>query len=372
MPLSKIQGIEGQVTPNLGRRNLIINGAMQVAQRGTSATGVTSAGGAYLIDRINHNLSSAGTWSFSQDSDAPSGFTKSFKALCTTATGTLGAGGYLVFYQNFEGQDFQQLDYGSSSAKTVTLSFYVKSNKTGTYQVTFRATDGSTERHIGGTYTVNSSGVWERKTITYVGDTAQAIVNSNARGNTLEWWVVAGTTFTSGSSPTAWQNQVSADRAGGLNVNLGDATNNYWQVTGIQFEVGDTATDFEHRSYAEELSLCSRYYHTSFSGETTIGGSHPASYSGKVFSWCDQYGSSPDRVAFNYQWPVQMRDLPTVTMYGNQWTSARMSKYNGGNNEYTIDYASGVSRNGLSGYYDVAAGATGDFVIAYVEASAEL
>ena len=252
--------VKSRGTDNVsGRKNLIINGDMRIAQRGTSATSVTSAGGAYLIDRINYNLSSAGTWSFSQESDAPSGFTKSFKALCTTATGTLGAGAYLVFYYNFEGQDFQQLEYGNSSAKTVTLSFYVKSNKTGTYQVSFRATNGSQERHIGGTYTVNSSGVWERKTITYVGDTAQAIINNNTRGNTLEWWVVAGTTFTSGSSPTAWQNQVSADRAGGHNVNLGDATNNYWQVTGIQLEVGVGASDFEHRSFGEELALCQRY-----------------------------------------------------------------------------------------------------------------
>ena len=108
MALSKIQDIGNQVIPNLGRRNLAINGAIQIAQRGTSATSVTSAGADYLVDRINYNLSSAGTWSFSQDSDAPSGFTKSFKALCTNATGTLGAGGYLVLYQNFEGQDFQQ------------------------------------------------------------------------------------------------------------------------------------------------------------------------------------------------------------------------------------------------------------------------
>ena len=298
--------VKSRGTDNVsGRRNLIINGDMRIAQRGTSATSVTSAGATYLIDRINYNLSSAGTWTFSQDSDAPSGFSKSFKALCTTATGTLGAGGYLVFYQNFEGQDFQQLDYGSSSAKTVTLSFYVKSNKTGTYQVTFRATDGSTERHIGGTYTVNSSGVWERKTITYVGDTAQAIINNNTRGNTLEWWVVAGTTFTSGSSPTAWQNQASADRAGGLNVNLGDTTNNYWQVTGIQLEVGVGASDFEHRSIGEELALCKRYYHQIGTGDaqyTPVGvGNTEVSFSNLVIFY-----------------PEKMRAAPTLTYSGLQ------------------------------------------------------
>jgi len=156
-----------------------------------------------------------------------------------------------------------------------------------------------------------------------------------------------------------------------IRLQLPTSTTYTVDIAQVQFEIGDTATTFEHRSYGEELALCSRYYHTSFSGETTIGGSHPANYSGKVFSWCDHYGSSPDRVAFNYQWPVQMRDLPTVTMYGNAWTSGRMSKYNGGATEYTIDYASGISRNGLGGYYDIA-GTNGDFVVAYVEASAEL
>ncbi len=303
--------VKSRGTDNVtSRRNLIINGDMRVAQRGTSASSVTSAGAAYLIDRINYNLSSAGTWTFSQDSDAPSGFTKSFKALCTTATGTLGAGGYLVFYQNFEGQDFQQLDYGSSSAKTVTLSFYVKSNKTGTYQVTFRATDGSTERHIGGTYTVNSSGVWERKTITYVGDTAQAIINDNTRGNTLEWWVVAGTTFTSGSSPTAWQNQVSADRAGGLNVNLGDATNNYWQVTGIQLEVGNSATDFEHRSFGEELLACQRYL---FKGDVQCLGS----------------ADSAGNIQLAIQTPVNLRANPTLVSFSSSLRGAVLAAASG-------------------------------------------
>ncbi len=303
--------VKSRGTDNVtSRRNLIINGDMRVAQRGTSASSVTSAGAAYLIDRINYNLSSAGTWTFSQDSDAPSGFTKSFKALCTTATGTLGAGGYLVFYQNFEGQDFQQLDYGSSSAKTVTLSFYVKSNKTGTYQVTFRASDGTTERHIGGTYTVNSSGVWERKTITYVGDTAQAIINDNTRGNTLEWWVVAGTTFTSGSSPTAWQNQVSADRAGGLNVNLGDATNNYWQVTGIQLEVGNSATDFEHRSFGEELLACQRYL---FKGDVQCLGS----------------ADSAGNIQLAIQTPVNLRTNPTLISFSSSLRGAVLAAASG-------------------------------------------
>jgi hypothetical protein len=289
----------------LSNRNLIINGAMQVAQRGTSATGVTSAGSAYLVDRINYNISNAGTWTITQDSDGPDGFTKSFKALCTTADASLAASDFVVFYMNFEGQDFQILNYGGSSAETVTLSFYVKSNKTGTYQVNLRATDSATERNLGGTYTVDSANTWERKTITYVGDTAQAIVNSNARGNTLEFWVVAGTTFTSGAVPTVWEDQAAGDRAAGLGVNLADAVNNYWQITGVQLEAGEQATPFEHRSFGDELARCQRYTYimSSNTSSTTTDFINGAAY-------------SASQVNAGIDLPVTMRTTPTVT-YGN-------------------------------------------------------
>jgi hypothetical protein len=246
-------------TVNLGRRNLIINGAMNVAQRGTSSTGVTTAG-FHTVDRLNNLLNSAGTWTFSQDTDVPlgQGFYYSHKRQCTTANASLSSGAYFVDYYSIEGQDLQQFAFGTSSAKSLTLSFWVKTNKTGTYQVTF--TTASATKSIGSSYTVNAANTWEKKTLTVVGDTASGIVNANTVGLTIEMWYAAGTDFNSGTMPTAWEARLSGDRAAALTVNLADSTSNYLNITGLQLEFGDTATPFEHRSYGEELSLCHRYY----------------------------------------------------------------------------------------------------------------
>jgi len=242
-----------------GNRNLIINGAMQVVQRGTSATGITG-GGFHTVDRLNNLLSSAGTWTFSQDTDVPSGqgFSYSNKRQCTTANASLGSGSYFVDYYSIEGQDLQQLAFGTSSAKSLTLSFWVKTNKTGTYQITF--TTASASKSIGSSYTVNAANTWEKKTLTIVGDTASGIVNDNTVGLTIEMWYAAGTDFTSGTMPTAWGARVTADRAAALTVNLADSTSNYLNITGLQLEVGETATPFEHRSYGDELARCQRYF----------------------------------------------------------------------------------------------------------------
>jgi len=365
MALIKVKE-RGRESVNLGRRNLITNGAMQVGQRGTQ-TGIRNS---YGVDRFLSAGSGAQLFTYSQSTTVPSGqgFSYSTKLDVTTADTSVAAGDYHLLIQRFEGQDLQHLKYGTSSAESLTIQFWVRSAKTGTHIVELTHVDAGYQNSQA--YTITSADTWQKVILTFDGYQTTAITNDNTVGFTINWWLMAGSTYSSGTlAPNTWDN-TDANRAVGQ-VNVVDSTSNEFYITGVQLELGSTATDFEHLSYPEELSLCSRYYHTSFSGETTIGGSHPANYSGKVFSWCDHYGSSPDRVAFNYQWPVQMRDIPTVTMYGNGWTSARMSKYNAGSAEYTIDYASGVSRNGLGGYYDVA-GVNGDFVVAYVEASAEL
>jgi len=374
MPLSKIQTTNNQVVPNLGRRNIIINGAMQLDQRqgGALTAGVNNT---YFLDRWKFYLNGSCAASTQKlpatDSNVSSLHTASGQTFsnvmsidCTTAA-TLGSTDLLGVLQLIEGANSVPL-----AGRSCTLSFYVKTNVTGQYYVTFKI--GSGRSYIA-PYTVSSANTWEKKTITLTMDTLANLNTSGSITTSAGFQVYFGLRLgTSGQM----SNTLNAWHAGNYygksdQVTWGTNTADTFYMSGVQLEIGDTATDFEHRPIGEELALCSRYYHTSFSGETTIGGSHPANYSGKVFSWCDHYGSSPDRVAFNYQWPVQMRDIPTVTMYGNGWTSARMSKYNAGSAEYTIDYASGVSRNGLGGYYDVA-GVNGDFVVAYVEASAEL
>jgi hypothetical protein len=208
----------GQVS---GRRNLIINGAMQVAQRGTSSAGKTT-GGYFTVDRSKFDLVNLGTHTYSQSTDAPEGFSNSLRIDCTT-TASLSADSLLyALCTGIEGQDVQQLKKGTSNAEAVTISFYVKSNKTGTYVL--EVYDGTNTRHIGKTYTINSANTWEYKTLTFVGDTTGAIANSNAFGMGLFFWVSGGSNYTSGTLPSGWSSVTTANRAAGLNVNIADNT----------------------------------------------------------------------------------------------------------------------------------------------------
>ena len=258
----------GQVS---GRRNIIINGAMQVAQRATSATGQTT-GGYKTVDRSKFDLVNLGTHTYSQSTDAPEGFSNSLRIDCT-ATASLSADSLLyALCTGIEGQDVQQLKKGTSNAEAVTISFYVKSNKTGTYVL--EVYDGTNTRHIGKTYTINLANTWEYKTLTFVGDTTGAITNNNAFGMGLFFWVSGGSNYTSGTLPSGWSSVTTANRAAGLNVNIADNTANDWAITGVQMEVGSVATPFEHRSFGEELALCQRYYETA--GRGIMGGSYSA------------------------------------------------------------------------------------------------
>ena len=246
-------------TVNLGRRNVIINGAMQISQRAGSVTGITSA--SYpTCDRWYFNINSSGTWTISQSTDAPtgSGFTNSFKADCTTADASLASGDYIQFQQRFEGQDLQQLKYGTSSAEKITLSFWVKATKTGTNVVMLYQDDA--DKMINAQYTINASNTWEHKTLTFVGNTGDVITNDNTRGFICIWHLAAGSSRTSGSIMNTWGSYTTANEAVGQ-VNHADSTSNEWYITGVQLEVGEQATPFEHRSFREELALCQRYFY---------------------------------------------------------------------------------------------------------------
>ena len=243
----------------LSNRNLIINGAMQVAQRGTSATGLTSS--QYnSVDRYRFGVGSAGTWAMSQDTDAPSGFAKSLKLDCTTADTDLGTTGYVQIEHKIEGQDVQHLNKGTADAKKMTLSFWCKSNKTGDFQVNLFDLDNA--RIDSAVITINTSATWEYKTVTYDADTTGTLDDDNNGSLRLEFWLDAGTNYTSGTVPTTWQASSNPDRAAGVTLALADSTSNYFQITGIQLEVGDTATPFEHESYSVTLQKCMRYYQT--------------------------------------------------------------------------------------------------------------
>jgi hypothetical protein len=243
---------------SLGNRNLIINGDMRIAQRGTSKTGITS-NGYYTCDRYRVSIVSTGTWTQSQDTDVPTGqgFANSFKMQCTTADAGLAASDVCVLNYRMEGQNLQHLKKGTANAESLTLSFWVKSNKTGTYILELYDADNS--RTISQSYSINTSDTWEKKTLTFFGDTIGTLNNDN--GNSLQayWWFAGGSDWSSGTLATSWQPLNNPDRAVG-NVNLADSTANYINITGVQLEVGTEATPFEHRPYDIELQKCMRYY----------------------------------------------------------------------------------------------------------------
>jgi len=247
------------VTPYTGRRNLLYNGAMQVAQRGTSSTGITGIG--YVTaDRWRLAASTIGTYTNSVENDAPtgSGFAKSFKVLCTTADASPASGDLLLIDQHLEGQDCQAIKKGTSAAEQLTLSFWVKSNVTGTYVA--QLVDEDNNRVVSHAYTISSSDTWEKKVITFPADTSGALDNDNNASLRPVFWLAAGSTYTSGTLDSVWGDGSNAGNRAVGQVNLASAVNNYWQVTGVQLEVGDKATPFEHRSFGEELALCKRYF----------------------------------------------------------------------------------------------------------------
>ena len=245
-----------------GRRNLIINGAMTVAQRGTSSAAHTS--GYPCVDRFKSGgtLGTAAV-TMSQSTDAPDGFVNSLKMDVTTADTSLPSGDYYIpCTQAIEAQDLQHLNYGTSEAKSFVVSFWVKSNKTGTYTVEVYNQD--TTLYINTKqYTINTADTWEYKTLTYEANTNTAanILNDNGAGFYINWWVAAGSTYNDGTGTvqTGWNTLINNKRATGV-PNMLDSTDNEWLITGIQVEVGEKATPFEHRSYGEELQLCQRYY----------------------------------------------------------------------------------------------------------------
>ena len=281
----------------LGNRNLIINSAMQVAQRGTSAA-ITS-GGYAALDRYRYELGGGATGraTISQSSDAPTGFGSSYKVEVTTADATPSTGYEYSFKQSFEGQNLQSLKKGTADAESVTVSFWVKSSVTGTFIVELMDNDNS-NRHINKSYTISLANTWEYKTITFAGDTTGALDNDNGNSLHLQFWHGAGSQFTSGSLQTTWGALAQANRAVGQ-TNLYATLSNTWQITGVQLEVGDTATPFEHRSYGDELALCSRYTHV-LKPEQAYG-RYRATYNDTGLA-CNTF----------YEFPVEMRSVPTL------------------------------------------------------------
>ena len=273
-----VNNTDGTCTANItnrSNRNKIINGGMIVSQRQTSTTNSL----AFVVDRFKAEVTQMDqlVQTLEQSSDAPDGFGKSIKITTTTPESSIASNEQFRIQTKLEGQDFQDLAYGTSAAKTITISFYVKASITGTFGFTVYRAE-STARVITAPYTISSADTWERKTITIPGDTAgAAITNDNAERFRLMWGLAAGANFNTASA--SWGNYSSANLLGGHVTNSLVTTNNAtWQLAGVQLEVGSVATDFEHRSFAQELALCQRYYykieHDPAYTDITIGTAH--------------------------------------------------------------------------------------------------
>jgi len=282
----KINGTTGITTPNLTattqvttadltntgnynggpltNRNMVINGAMQVAQRGTTST--TNPGGGYwscdrwLTEYDSGNISA--TFSQASSTSGAPGFIYSHKCAVNN-TLTLPTSSYLIpFEHRFERAVVDQLAWGTSNAKPFTLSFWIKSNRTGTYTVnpTLNNSSPASGESISKQYTIDAVDTWEYKEITFPANTIAYPNTSayNSKALTLFWWMAAGSTYSSGTLPTGWQAEVPSQRAVGCTDSL--SSGDYWEMTGVQMEVGENATPFEHLSYGDELAKCQRYY----------------------------------------------------------------------------------------------------------------
>lgn len=240
-------------------RNIIINGDMSIAQRGISTSGVTTTDGYYACDRW-YSQTDIGTWTISQSTDVPTGqgFVNSFKMDCTSA-GTSNADEVMIRSKH-EGQNLQYLKYGTSSAESLTLSFWIKSNKTGNYYVAFVNNNSTQDRVVSFGYSINSANTWEKKTITIPGDTARSIENTVNEEFTIYWLFSAASTFTSGGVSNTWTNYAANRFANSDLAGLGGSTSDEVYLTGVQLEAGTSASDFEFLPYDVNLQRCQRYY----------------------------------------------------------------------------------------------------------------
>ena len=294
---------------------IIINGDMKVAQRNTSATGKTGSG-IYTVDRMNLGIDNLGTWTVTQETISSgeaynNGFTNAFRVDCTTADASPAASDNIFFNIKLEGQNLQAIKKGTSNAESLTIGFYVKSNKTGTGQVLLQDKDNS--RNVGKTYTINSANTWEKKVLSFPADTTGAFDNDHAKSLEIEWALDAGSNFTSGTLPATWTSSNNNQRAVN-NFSLGDSTNNDWAITGVQLEVGEfdstSLPSFPFESFESNLRKCQRYY---FCSDTVSSGT-------EFFPcFCPSSGDKGDSIKFTA--PVSLRSPDNTTLTVSAGTS---------------------------------------------------
>ena len=290
-----------KIAGTINFKNLIINGDMSIHQRGSAVTSTNGFG----VDRFQYNDSNnygQRVFTFNQDTDVPTGqgFGKSMKINVTTPETTIASDEYARVFTRLEGQNLQQLKFGTSSAESVTLSFWLKTNVTGNFAVSLLLDDDS--RIIGNTYSATSSGVWEKITITFAGDTTGVIDNDNGSGMRVMFITDAGSNFTS-SDNTSWGSYSNAKLGYGQTASVFGTTSGYWNVTGVQLEADTSASDFEFLPYDVNLMRCQRYYY-----ERVAEDAYGPGVQGM------QIGAS-DTMIQGYH-PIKMRAAPSMSVSG--------------------------------------------------------
>jgi hypothetical protein len=313
-----------------GRRNLIINGAMQVAQRGTSFS--SAANNTYVVDRfrVKRNGMDNLVYDLSQSSTSPDGFGNSIKLDVTTAETSSADGEYLKIDTTIEAQNVQQLKYGTSSAEQITMSFWVRSSTTGTYAIEMYTEDP--DKQITNTFTVNSANTFEYKTVTFVGDTGGSINNDNGQGFLISWFLSVPSNYKTGDS-TSWRTYNADGRGYGQTADVASTTGEFY-ITGVQLEVGTNASDFEHESYAETLRKCQRYFYRLGGKLNGATGYRGTVGTGVMFS--------PTLSLVDNKHPTAMRAPPDVTFNGTLGSTA--AEYQMLTN-LTVNYVNTVGTN---------------------------
>ena len=315
-----------------GRRNILINGSMAIAQRGSSTTGIT--GDTFgACDRWEADLSDAGTWTMEQVGDAPynTGFYHCTSLSCTTAH-AMGSSGKISLRQKIEFNNIKGLMAGTPNAKPITVSFWVKSNEPGKYYVSFfRQRTGTTSSVIGISYTIEQSEVWEFKTITFPPDTTDGYqTTGTSTGIEIHFFLAADQSVYGSEGYGHWSLSVARMAKG--QTNLAAATGNYWRITGVQMEIGNEHTEFEHLQITEDLSLCQRYYFKTTDAKGTVY----------------ENGGTTTQAGLGVAFPVRMRTTPTLTLPTS--VSSNVHNFGAGNSSYTSGGQYGSNVDGANFY----------------------
>tara|TARA_A100001515_G_scaffold129057_1_gene115566 strand:+ start:234 stop:1343 length:1110 start_codon:yes stop_codon:yes gene_type:complete len=303
-------------------KNLLINGGMNVWQRSTSVTGKTT-GGYYTVDRFGSGISNHGTYTIARSTTVPTGqgFGYSWKIDCTTADTSLAADAEVTLYQAIEGQNLQRIKKGTSSADSLTLSFWIRSNLTGTFTAELLDTDNT--RQISQTFTISSADTFEKKTLTFAGDTSGAMTNDNNASLYVVIYLAAGSNFTSGTLNTSWASTTNANRVSSSNINIASSTSNEVLITGMMLEQGTAATDFEFEPYDMVLQKCQRYLYMSqeYGASTSL-----ATATSDVATWHTYLSAASAADMANFHYPVTMRANPTITHSSESGTVGKITE----------------------------------------------